>query len=265
MTTTEEIKSCCSDTYGGEAARFLLGDTFHPGGTDLTRRMLGTLRLAAGATLVDVGSGPGTSAVLAARELGCEVVGVDLSAENVSVARAAAARADVSDRARFVQGDAESLPLADACADAALCECALCLFPDKRAAAAELSRVLRPGGRLALSDVTADPRRLPAGLTTLAAWAACVADARPLSATAALLETGGFEIEHVEAHDELVLELVERVRARLRLARMLGERLPEQLVGKVEAGLELAEAAREAIAAGVLGYGVLIARRRDPA
>jgi hypothetical protein len=46
---------------------------------------------------------------------------------------------------------------------------------------------------------------------------------------------------------------------------MLGERLPEQLVGKVEAGLELAEAAREAIAAGVLGYGVLIARRRDPA
>lgn len=257
----EEIKACCAASYAGDAARFLLGDSYHPGGSAFTRGLLTRLRVTETATLVDVASGPGTSAILAAQELGCSVVGVDLSAENVRDATEAANEAGVSNRVRFVQGDAESLPLADRSADGALCECALCLFPDKQAAAAELARVLRPDARLVVSDVTAHAERLPEELSGLAAWAACVADARPLKEIAALLDSAGFAVELEEAHDDLAAQLVERVELRLRLAQVLRERLPTELVSNVERGLVLTGAARRAIADGALGYGVVVARR----
>jgi len=59
-------------------------------------------------------------------------------------------------------------------------ECVFCTFPDKRPAESELSRVLRPGGPAGITDITADGARLPAQLSSQAAWVACVADARPL-------------------------------------------------------------------------------------
>lgn len=256
----EEAKACCATSYAGEAARFLLGDAFHPGGAELTRELLAMLSLRPGSTLLDVASGPGTSALLAARETGCRVIGVELSAENVERARAAAA-AEQLDRVTFVQGDAEALPLDDGSADAALCECALCLFPDKPAAAAELARVLRPGGVLAISDVTADPDRLPPELRTMVAWASCVADARPLDEIAALLAAAGLRVRTVESRSVLALALVDRIEARLRFARILGRRMPAELRDSVESGLALATAARDAIGTGALGYGIVFAER----
>lgn len=259
--TAAEIKDCCAASYTGAAARFLLGDTFHPGGLELTRHLLGELRVGAAHTIVDVASGPGTSAILAARELGCSVVGVELSADNVSAATATASGAGLGDRVRFVHGDAESLPFPDQSADGALCECALCLFPDKQAALGEIARVLRPGARLALSDVTGEPTRLPEELSGLAAWAACVADARPLDEIAALVADAGLTVERAEAQDRLLTELVGRVEARLRLARVMRHGLPADLEANVERALGLAGAVRDAIGDGALGYAVVVARR----
>ncbi|RDI74028.1 Methyltransferase domain-containing protein [Gaiella occulta] len=256
-----QIKACCAATYSGPVARFLLGDTFHPGGSALSSRLLAALQVDAAATVLDLASGPGTSAILAARQLGCTVVGVELSAENVAAAGDAARRAGVAARVRFVQGDAESLPLGDASIDGALCECAFCLFPDKTTAAAELARVLTPGARLALSDVTADPERLPAELSGISAWAACVADARPLDEIAALLEQAGLVVEHSERQDRLVKDVVARVEARLRLARLLDPGLARDLGPGIERGLALIPTVREAIDRGALGYGIVVARR----
>ncbi len=262
ITAGEEFKACCAAAYAGGAARFLLGDSFHPGGTALTRSLVRWFQVTGGATIVDVASGRGSSAIVVAQELGCSVVGVDLARDNVFAARSAAADAGLS-RVRFVEGDAESLPLSDESADGALCECSLCLFPDKQTAVSELSRVLRPGTLLVLTDVTADPGRLPAELTGLAAWAACIADARPLVEIATLIEAGGFVVELEETHDDLLLPFVARVEARLRLARVLRRQLPSELVTNVERGLELAAAARGAIADGTLGYAAVVARRRS--
>jgi arsenite methyltransferase len=245
LPTAEEIKSCCATAYSSPAARLLLGDSFHPGGAALTSELARALRVGTGDVVVDVACGPGTSARQLASETGCEVIGVDLSPP-----------ADPVDelRVRFVLGDAEALPLEDGAVDGALCECALCTFPDKRAAAAELARVLRPGGRLALSDLTARTGELPVSLSSLHAWVACIADARPLDVIVALLEDAGLEVERTEEHDDALASLLDRLDARLEVAALL---VPDAAAR----GRELVGEARSALDRGLLGYGVVIARR----
>jgi len=257
----DAVKACCAEAYAGVAARFLLGETFHPGGEALTRELLAALALRPGSLVLDVGSGPGTSALIAAGEGGLRVVGADLSPESVHAASRRAAESGLAGRVRFVVADAEALPLPEASFDGALCECALCTFPDKVRAAGELARVLRPGARLALSDVTARPERLAPALTSLLARIACLADARPLEETAALLEASGFAVERTARHDAALGQLIDRVEARLRLVRLAGPELEREL-GEVSAGLELLCAARAALVQGTLGYASLVATRR---
>jgi ubiquinone/menaquinone biosynthesis C-methylase UbiE len=253
-----EIKSCCAAAYSSAAARFLLGDCFHPGGRELTLRLIRRLGVGTGAAVVDVASGLGTSALLLARELDCAVVGVELSPTSVAAAADAAAEAGLTGQVRFLIGDAEALPLEDKCMDGALCECALCTFPDKEAAAAELARVLRKGGRLLLADIVAEPKRLPDELRNLTAWVACVADARSADELSALLERAGFAIESVERHDDALARLLDAVDARLRAAALAW---PDVSGDGLEQGRELVRAARAALGKGDLGYASLLARR----
>jgi hypothetical protein len=188
------------------------------------------------------------------------VVGVDLSPETVAAATAAVQGAGVADRVRFVVGDAEALPLGDASVDGALCECALCTFPDKVAAARELARVVRPGAKIAISDITARPDRLPPELGGLAAWIACIADARPLEEIAELLTSAGLVVEATEAHDAALAEMIERIQARLEAARILGAAVGG-LAGRIEEAHAIARAASAAVVRGDLGYGIVVARR----
>lgn len=186
------------------------------------------------------------------------MVGVDLSPTSVAAAARAANDVGLIERVRFLQGDAEALPLPDASMDGALCECALCTFPDKEAAARELVLVLRPGGRLALADMTAELARLPPELTGLQAWIACIADARLLAELAALLGGAGLIVEQAERHDEALERLLERIDERLRVARLLGAAFVD---GAVARGRYLVAAAQAALARGDLGYGLIVARR----
>ena len=253
-----EIKSCCAAAYSSAAARFLLGDSFHPGGCELTSRLIRQLGVGPGSAVVDVASGPGTSALLLARELGCNVVGVDLSPTSVAAAADAAAQAGLTGQVRFLVGDAEALQLADASMDGGLCECALCTFPDKDAAAGELARVLRPDARLLLADIVAESERLPDELRSLTAWVACVADARPVSELSALLERAGFAIESVEHHDDALARLLQDVDSRLRTAALIW---PDFVSDGIDGGRGLIHAAREALCQGNLGYASILARR----
>jgi len=209
-----DIKQCCARLYESEIVSRLLGDSFHPGGAALTERLGHLLGLTEERLVLDAASGKGTSAVLIAQRFGCAVVGVDLSAQNVAHANAEADRLGLAGRVTFRVGDAERLPLEDASMDAVICECAFCTFPDKQAAANEFARVLKPGGKVGLSDITRAPG--PAGeLADLMSWVACLADACPAATYAARLHEAGFIDVAVENHDAVLLEMIRRIEGRL--------------------------------------------------
>jgi arsenite methyltransferase len=250
-------KGCCARLYESDAVRWLLDDQLHPGGERLTRRLAELAGVEPGLRVLDVACGNGTTALLLARELDCTVVGVDLGARAIERAVVAARAAGLDHRASFLVGDAEALPVADSFFDVVLSECSLCTFPDKRRAVAEMARVVRPDGTIAIADVTADLDALRPPLRSAAARIACVADARSADEYAALLRDAGCEPQAIEPHDAELRAMAERVEARLRVARMAASGEERERV--VEA-VALARMAIDAIARGNLGYALVTAR-----
>jgi arsenite methyltransferase len=261
MNPAESVKTCCAAAYSGDVVAMVLGESYHPGGLALTRALLGHLDLGAGHRVLDVAAGRGVTALLTAAEHPVEVDGVDLSESNVAHATAAAAAAGVAARVRFHTGDAERLPFDGGVFDAAMCECALCTFPDKEAAARELARVLRPGGRVGITDVTIGPPGLTGELAGLAGWVACLADARPLEEYASLLAAAGLRTVHTERHDGALARMVEEIDARLRALRMIRASVPALAGVDLDRALELCAQAGAAVREGVAGYAMLVAER----
>lgn len=262
MTSAEEAKACCAASYGNDAVALVLGESYHPGGLTLTRRLADRLQLQSGQSVVDVAAGPGATARLLATEYDVTVDGIDLGESTVTAARETTAEAGLSERVRFHSGDAERIPLPDFRFDAVVCECAFCTFPDKATAAAEFARVLRPGGKVGITDVTITDAGLPDELSTLAAWVACIADAKPVTEYSRILGDAGLTVTHTERHDDAIARMVEQIDARVRLLRMTaGKRLADAGVD-VDAVLRYCGLAKEAIDDGLVGYALLIAERR---
>ena len=255
----EFVKQCCARVYESDFAKILLGESFHPGGTKLTERLGTLLELNPSSRVLDIASGNGTSALFLAERFGCSVLGIDYGGANVEQATAAAERKGLASRVRFQQGDAEGLLVDSAAFEAVICECAYCTFPDKPKAASEFARVLKPGGRVGLSDLTRGPV-LPKGLDGLLSWIACIADAQPRERYIEYLTEAGLRIRQAEEHDEALQEMVNQIRMKLLGAEVLVglKKLDLPGVDFTEAK-QLAQAALSSIRAGTLGYVVICA------
>ncbi|MGD9934592.1 MAG: class I SAM-dependent methyltransferase [Dehalococcoidia bacterium] len=259
----EEAKSCCAVAYENDWARLLLGDSFHPGGIDLTLRLGRALGLRPGMHVLDVACARGTSALALAGEFGCFVHGVDLGERSIAEARVAAQSAGLDHLVTFEVGDAEGLPVPAASFDCLICECAFCTFPSKGAAALEFRRALRPGGRLGLTDITRTGV-LPAELQTLLGWVACLADARPVDEYIGFLSSVGFTDFRQEGHNSALASLASKIKFKLIGVEVLAR------VGKAPVPLDevlqakrITKVAAESIRTGTLGYALLVARRGE--
>src|SRR6266849_5982910 len=97
----EQVKHCCARLYESDLTRFLLGDSFHPGGLKLTGQLGRMLGLSPASRVLDVACGKGTTAVLLAKEFGCEVFGIDYGDQNVATARSLARAEHLDARVQF--------------------------------------------------------------------------------------------------------------------------------------------------------------------
>ncbi|GGS51433.1 hypothetical protein GCM10010156_07580 [Planobispora rosea] len=149
--------------------------------------------LRAGETVLDLGSGGGLDVLLSARRVGPtgRVYGLDASAEMLELARRNAAHADATN-VEFLQGTIEDIPLPDRSVDAAISNCVVNLSEDKAAVLAEAFRVLRPGGRLGVSDVVTDDDVDPVRRAAAEARIGCVAGALAVGEYRCLLAAAGF-------------------------------------------------------------------------
>lgn len=216
---------CCGDAAGnavgaGETLVSLYGDLYSADTSWLPREVTGlslgcgdpiTLAgLLPGQTVLDLGSGGGIDAFMAARRVGPtgHVIGVDMTPE--MLARAERNRATVGlENVEFRRGFIEALPVEDESVDVVLSNCVINLSPDKAAVFREAYRVLRPGGRVAVSDMMTRGSFSSQERADLSAWAGCVTGAEDVAAYVEAMRAAGFEAISVVDKSEPVVELAD--------------------------------------------------------
>jgi arsenite methyltransferase len=155
-----------------------------------------------GETVLDLGSGAGADVLISAKRVGPagRAIGLDMTDEMLALARANAAAAG-AENVEFVKGHIEDIPLADASVDVVISNCVINLSADKRQVLREAARVLKPGGRFAVSDVVADPDMDAATRADMEQWTGCVAGAlTEQEFTAALTAAGLADVEIRPTH-----------------------------------------------------------------
>ena len=155
-----------------------------------------------GETVLDLGSGAGADVLISARRVGPtgKVIGLDMTDEMLALASANAAQAGIAN-AEFVKGYIEAVPLPDASVDVVISNCVINLSADKPAVLREAGRVLRPGGRFAVSDVVADDDMDEATRADMVQWTGCIAGALTRGEfERALADAGLVDVEITETH-----------------------------------------------------------------
>ena len=157
-----------------------------------------------GEVVLDLGSGGGIDVLLSARRVGPsgKAYGLDMTEEMLALARRNAAEAGATN-VEFLKGQIEQIPLPAGTIDIVISNCVVNLSPDKQAVLDEAFRVLRPGGRIGISDVVAEDRLTPEERAERGGWAGCIAGALSLDEYRRFLAGAGFEDVAIEFTHEV--------------------------------------------------------------
>ena len=164
-----------------------------------------TANLRPGEVVVDLGSGGGLDVFLAASKVGPagKAIGIDMTPEMLARARDNAKRQGL-DNVEFHEATIDNLPLPDASVDCVISNCVINLAPDKPAVFREIARVLKPGGRMAVSDIALKKPLPPEIGNDLLAYIGCIAGAIPIGDYVSGLKAAGFDaVEVVDTHRDL--------------------------------------------------------------
>ena len=202
--------SCCGQPAPGKVSE-IMGYSAEeldrlPDGADMglgCGNPVGLASLEKGQTVLDLGSGGGIDCFLAAEKVGRtgHVIGVDMTPDMVAKARANA-RATGTENVEFRLGEIEHLPVADSSVDVILSNCVINLSPEKEAVYREAHRVLKPGGRLAISDILTAGDLPEEVRNDLELIGACIGGASTVDETRRMLERAGFEDVRITPTDE---------------------------------------------------------------
>ncbi|BBO85734.1 SAM-dependent methyltransferase [Desulfosarcina ovata subsp. sediminis] len=177
------------------------GGTLRPGGLALTDRAMAVCRFAPGSHLLDLGCGPGATLRHLSEVHAMRTWGIDRSLQML----ADAARRDPH-AGRLVQASGMGIPFADRCLDGVFCECVLSLMPDPLEVLGECHRILRPAGRLVVSDLYLR-RPEPQGIPMAIPGSSCLAGARDKTALLRMARDAGFTIRLWEDHTPYLTQL----------------------------------------------------------
>lgn len=250
---------CCALLYELPLTTLLLGESFHPGGSRLTRQLAEQALVGPGSRVLDIACGQGNGARLLADEFGATVTGIDYSDALLQRARQLTSAAGLAQRVDYRAADARRLPCADGEFDVVFCECALCTFVDAPGVLAEMLRVLKPGGRLALSDVVVNAP-LPEALLSALARALCITGARSADDYRQLIAAAGFGAPRGHDVSAVLLDTVRQIEERLTLAEVIAELQQTCLPAELGDPVAALDTAREFIRGGGLGYALFVAR-----
>jgi ubiquinone/menaquinone biosynthesis C-methylase UbiE len=232
----------------------------HPGGLELTERLAKLAGITQNSLVMDIAGGWGTSAIFLTKQFQCTMVNLDLSSQMIRSAKNYAETVNPLNQVFFTVGDAEYLPFKDESFDIIMSECSLCLFPSKKTALAEMFRVIKPEGVVAVSDVTLSdaPRELNTQLLHLS----CIAGAESLKSLETLFtETGYRRVRSIDV-SEVIKDLYVRIQQKasylkpiLRILFNGNNELDYSELNAIGTTLE------QLVIQDKLGYGLIIAKR----
>jgi arsenite methyltransferase len=188
-----------------------------------------------GEVVLDLGSGGGIDCFLAARQVGPQgrVIGLDMTPEMVKLARKNAKKVDATN-VEFRYGEMEDMPLSDGTVDVIISNCVINLSPDKDKVFSEAYRVLRPGGRLAVSDIVTHGPLPEVVRNNLEAWAGCVAGALDETVYLDKMRQAGFTQVEVTARNFAEVEQWAELDEAQEIAQDLDEAVMSEFMGQLK-------------------------------
>lgn len=258
--SANSLASCCADLYELPIVEYLLGQSFHPGGAKLTRQLASSALVSPKSEVLDVACGNGSSARILAADFAASVTGCDYSELNLKRAATSASAAQLEPQTRFVRGSAEQLPFVAESFDVALCECSLCLFDDMRTALEEMCRVLKPGGRIAISDFFLEAP-IPSSLDNLLGRILCIAGAPSADGYRESLTRAGFEYIRLRNVNWTLADMIKRIRNRLEVLAMTSTEAETKLPANWDDPAPVLVDLERFIGSGGAGYLIATARR----